>query len=460
MTPSSAIWVGVRKEARALWLPWATCAATLVAVAVLESDRRIPLRAELVYFMGSVALAALAIGHEYTHGTLSLMLSLPSDRRRLLLVKLGVLTPMLATLGLVALAVLSARPGFGPSPFSRASMLCALLMAPWLTMLCRSPLGGAVFAIGVTGQIHLFADVVGIARFGWADTIASKQQFTLAVLWWSLLGAGAVAAVAGWRTFMRLEAIDGRGPEVRWPRWLVGEATPTSAALPSRRGRPLWLLAQKELRLQQLSFIVAGLHVLGWVALSTFYRGVPEAADALAVVGAIYGGSLALLIGSLASAEERQLGTLEWHAMLPVAAWKQWAVKVGIVLVLALLLSFALPVLLAAPDVSVSPWHAGIVLFLATVSLYVSSLCTNVTQSLVLSVAVTFAVLLLVGWSWGAQMFSVSATALVTVGAFVALTLRLAFNNHQRARMDRTQVRRQLAWLAAVATAATIAARY
>ena len=38
---------------------------------------------------------------------------------------------------------------------------------------------------------------------------------------------------------------------------------------------------------------------------------------------------LALLIGSLASAEERQLGTLEWQGLLPMASWKQWAAKVG-----------------------------------------------------------------------------------------------------------------------------------
>ena len=40
------------------------------------------------------------------------------------------------------------------------------------------------------------------------------------------------------------------------------------AAIRGRRVRkrhPLWLLTKKELRLQQLSFVVAGLYVLGWL---------------------------------------------------------------------------------------------------------------------------------------------------------------------------------------------------
>ena len=66
--------------------------------------------------------------------------------------------------------------------------------------------------------------------------------------------------------------------------------------------------------------------------------GLPE--FPLAGVGILYGALLAVLIGSLASAEERQNGTLEWQLLLPMAAWKQWAVKVGTVLVLTALLSY------------------------------------------------------------------------------------------------------------------------
>ena len=56
-----------------------------------------------------------------------------------------------------------------------------------------------------------------------------------------------------------------------------------------------------------------------------------------------------ILIGSLASAEERQLGTLEWQTLLPSPAWQQWAVKVGVTFGLALLLGVGLPALLHTP---------------------------------------------------------------------------------------------------------------
>ena len=50
----------------------------------------------------------------------------------------------------------------------------------------------------------------------------------------------------------------------------------------------------------------------------------------------LHAGAIPLLAGSLASAEERQLGTRDWQGLLPVAAWRQWAVKVAVVLLLSL----------------------------------------------------------------------------------------------------------------------------
>ena len=108
----------------------------------------------IVYAVGTVALGALSIGHEYTNRTLTLLLSLPVDRRRLYLVKLGVLIPML-----VALAALASRPArtrraldpAGAAPILLLAVACGLFLAPWLTMVCRSPLAGIVFALAIPG---------------------------------------------------------------------------------------------------------------------------------------------------------------------------------------------------------------------------------------------------------------------------------------------------------------------
>lgn len=52
-----------------------------------------------------------------------------------------------------------------------------------------------------------------------------------------------------------------------------------------------------------------------------------------------------MLIGALASAEERGLGTLHWQMLQPYAAWKQWTIKVATALTLTALLGVALPAL-------------------------------------------------------------------------------------------------------------------
>ena len=86
-----------------------------------------------------------------------------------------------------------------------------------------------------------------------------------------------------------------------------------------------------------------------------------------------------LLAGSLASAEERQLGTLEWHALLPMSARTQWMVKVGVTVGVACALGMALPTALASMmgsreiRVGVQPFlSAGVglaVIFLSVMSL-------------------------------------------------------------------------------------------
>ena len=72
-------------------------------------------------------------------------------------------------------------------------------------------------------------------------------------------------AIAGWRTFMRLEAVDGRGPEIHLPAWLRRSDVSTPDVAGATRRHAVWLLVKKELHLQEMAFVVAGLHVLGWL---------------------------------------------------------------------------------------------------------------------------------------------------------------------------------------------------
>ena len=149
---------------------------------------------------------------------------------------------------------------------------------------------------------------------------------------------GCVAA-ASWPTFRRLESIDGPGAQIEAPQWFSAAARPGA-------DHPVWALVKKELHLQQMTFIVVLIYIAGWAALSIAGRGNPDLEDVVIPLTIIYLGLLSILIGSLASAEERQFGTIEWQMLAPTAAWRQWAVKAGVAIGLALLLGGALPVVL------------------------------------------------------------------------------------------------------------------
>ena len=96
----------------------------------------------------------MSIGQEYMDRTLPLLLTVPVRRERLLLVKLGVLGAMLLTLGVVAYTYVFA-PFFPAHRQAERLVTCllpvlyGLCLAPWLTMVCRSPVAGAVVTAAI-----------------------------------------------------------------------------------------------------------------------------------------------------------------------------------------------------------------------------------------------------------------------------------------------------------------------
>ena len=329
----------IGKEFRALLPAWLACAAVMVAgVSGFSLLRGFEVAA---YFIGTGALGALSIGHEYTYRTLGILLSQPIDRRRVLLTKLGVLAVMLV--GLLGIAVWTMWLTGEDKRLVGAAilwlpLLVSLFVAPWLTMASRTSIGGAVFSIAIVGMLVLIGQWLGAVRHGYAS---EADAFQVAFLWWALAVLSVVGAVMTWRTFLRLETLDG-------PSGAAGIRAVAAASSTTRltKRNPVWLLMLKELRLQRLALAVAGVYVIGYlVALNV----TPASdGDALTVITVFYGGLLAILIGALASAEERQMGTLDWQMLMPMAAWQQWAVKAATVLGLALLLCIALPWLLVS----------------------------------------------------------------------------------------------------------------
>lgn len=448
MSPPAALAVSIRKEARALLPMWAVSAAALILVGLVE-DRRIAEGGRLVYLLGSLAVASWSIGHEYSHRTLAIMLSLPSARSRLLLIKLGVVIPLLATLGALALTLLPSFRGFGrhdfPALITVLSVVCALILAPLVTMLCRSPIAGVVFAAGLTGWVHMLAQLGGMAVYGSAEAVA-RDQLTTSLRLVGLVSVTALGAVAGWLAFMQLEAIDGL-PDAHWPRGWRRAAVSAPAA---RRSNPFWLLLVKELRLQQMTFIITGLFIVGGLWIWMLSGVIPEFNGAPEPMVALNGLMLAWLIGSLASAEERHLGTIEWQTLLPVAAWQQWMVKAGVTLGLSLLLAIGVPTLFAIDGLQFNPVYIGLIVALATGSLYVSSFCSSGLRTL----TVSGPAILLVFVPLGRFLRPVPPDPMLPVEILLAslllLALRFGFENHRSGERDFKRVGRQLLVLTAL----------
>ncbi len=431
-----ALWVMVRKEARALWLAWAVTAAACVIVAV-AGQPQLTSSGRLAFFLGSVTLAAMAVGHEYSDGTLPLLLSLPVDRRRIIIAKLLAVLPMLGSLALV-----NATIGLGGPYFERGTLIGALSavaavsLAPWLTMLCRHPLAGTVFSLGVAGMLQLasLGAVLIWARLGGSMTLGLETLHSR-VLVTSLIATSLLGAVAGWRTFIRLEAMQGPDAPLTWPQWLRSRMALDQAAVEARprRERPLWLLVKKEVRLQHISIAVAAINVVIWFTARWLASDSEADDEVLAAVGIMYGVLLAVLIGAVASASERQMGTFAWQQLLPFPAWHQWLVKTAVVLGVSLSLAFVLPVLLARGDLAFNPAHAGAVVALTIGSLFVSSLCGSGLQALALSVPALLAIAALLVWSFSFLQAG-PELALAAVAALTGVTWWFAFVNHRTAR--------------------------
>src|SRR5260221_1610599 len=392
------------KEFRALLPVWGAAAFTIGADTWLRGTGMhslFPL-GTFAYIVGPLALGAHVIGHEFTNRTLASLPVQPCRRSSMLLIKASVLAVMLMALGFIARVVLfqslaGTLGNFPRYPTLYLPVIGGLCVAPYLTMRLRSQMAGVLFATTIPGLTYLLALLGGVIIYGTGT--AAAETLALAV-WmpamWIFAAAGAVLSA---RSFMQLQDTEGGREELRLPRWFA--LTDASPIRP-----PLWMLAKKELRLHHMTFAMGALYALTVTSLIIASRLNPEFGREFPIrgVGLLYFALLPLLMGSLASAQERQFGMLQSQAMLPVPRAQQWAVKASVVLVLALGLGVVLPwFVFAPPQISRTafwPLAAGIAL-LTTWSLYISSWCGSGIIALALLLPASAAAMLLArGIDW------------------------------------------------------------
>ena len=342
MTTAATVWTpAIRKELRPLLPAWlATVAAILlVHLPTPHGDAGFEVVIDLAlvsFFVGTAVVGALAIGHEYLYGTLGSLLAQPRERRDILLQKLAVLVPLEIAIGLLFRARV---PGLRvPMLFWSVDVLpvvAAVTVAPWLTMLCKSAIAGAVFTVtllGICWGVGILSQSLPFVLPYWTVGIFMGGEILLCL----------VGAVMSWRTFMHLEAVGGPGGES-----FVVEGRTSSAVVGTNhvarvRSRA-WLVARKDLRLQLPSLVVALVYTVGSLVFAAVEPNAKEVSQALYGLAPLYIGLITLLIGAVSSAEERQLGTAEWQAMMPMAAASQWAIKVLVTVGTLAVLALAAP---------------------------------------------------------------------------------------------------------------------
>jgi hypothetical protein len=470
----------VGKELRALMPLW-LLALVVLTLTAWPLRHYLMTRAELNLALNGVfclIFGASTFGYEFNHRTMPLLLAQPRARASLWRVKMGVLVFLVMTTSLVTGGFgLQFYSGFLDDSFDTnqclilaATVLSAVGVAPWMTLLTRSTLAGAVFAGALPIGLWGTANLLGWAVFGdkvYADNPPDTFIWTCYLV--PLIGHWVAAPFLGYRAFVRLQALDGPNAGLRLPRWLA-RWLPAKAAVADvpRRRNVVWELVKKELHLQQMTFLLAGLFCLGWLAavvleMIRLKYGNPEAAgtDPLGWVF-MYLFVVPLLAGALSCAEERQHGTLAWQLIQPLAAWRQWLVKVGVVVGLALVLAVGLPLalLLVSPfpearreftgdAIGSSPYVVGA----CCVAIYLSSLSQTSVRALLSSlvaVVLTGAAVVAVvnGFArfyrpvvnWDAlhqQPFIFMAEILAATGATLLLALLLGFALANFRRLDR-----------------------
>jgi hypothetical protein len=369
------------KEARALMAPWA-----LLLVAVIGAHFMLDVFTLPVAVAGAIGLGAWSVGHDYSYRTLPLQLAQPVNRTWLWLHKILVLLAMIAVIAVTAALLLPDR-----DMWLLIGAGAGVTLAPWLTMVSRNARAGIIFTIAVL----LFWFIAGTWIRENTGAPVVEAGFVAIVL---------AAGVLGWRAFQALPAIDERTEHLTlpdtWPHPARDRSHPVS------RSRRLFALLGKELSLQAPVLLLSTLFVLAWVGRWTLND--TGTRDLIQMVATLFhAGTVPMLAGALASAEERRLGAWDTQALQPMSSRAQWLLKVFVVMAVAIGCAVALPMLLAQAEISLLGrgdvrqfvfgalfYHAEtqvaiplVVLLLAALGLYASSLSHNAVQALLASIA-------------------------------------------------------------------------
>ena len=345
----------LRKEVRQIIWPWAMLMMGGVLVLILPREVgaasvQQEIWAKVVDFLlpagtfaGTVFIAALVLGSEFQHRTISMRLAQPIPRVQFWQEKLA-----LTTLAVIPVTTLYAMAlGFQPD---RIVVLAAI---SWGALVVAGSLPMALLSRSIIGTIALTTVVAAPAGGVWAyldvHGYTSKLAFGIAGLILTAYAAGLVW-LGRWMT-LRFQSADGMQVAGFVP---GAQLVPKSLLnlLTCRPTQPVLNLFRTELRLLRSLWPLAGLVTLAWTLVSAF-RWVPEGVWIPSKFGEVaYGLTLTfsllvnVLAGAMSLGEEKTWGTHSWNMTLPISVTTQWFIKWLVGTVTAVIVCAALPILI------------------------------------------------------------------------------------------------------------------
>jgi hypothetical protein len=495
----------LRKEIRLILPFWGIALALgVIPVFAMRSTEwwHVSDGAFLLFAFGLTLLGLAPFGQEFGWGTFSIMLAQPVERRRIWKTKFLLTLAAGASVFLLfawsahvlladnlreqvqwmvsihhmdadkAVAMMGVdRIEFAPSVFKAlALLLMAITGGLWTTLLFRQTGAALWFAILIPGVLVVIVEGI----FHAASNTATDMAVDGMLLFYSIAGLA-----WAWRMFARAQDSQWLGETVAMFSLKSSRADVVSDK-PRRKGA-FRALVRKELQSNQISFVIAfGLLVLHSCTL--IFRGVyvlprnSEFRFALEAVPFLWL-LMPWLMGCMAVAEERKLGTMESQLCLPVTRRLQFIIKIAMVLILGTVLGGFMPAIIetigSGAGVSsefmpanfaslialeMYPKVIGVqlaALLIGVVSIFASSLTRNTLHALGLAIVVGGAWVMLFNWVQfqsvqGYEYTLWKGPLILVVGPSLAIvaTIGLSFSNFKRLHAGHRVWLRNLAVLA------------
>jgi hypothetical protein len=384
----------VKKELRLLLPGWGMAVLLALPPICTRSDDGIPV---FLLFIGLIMMALTPFGRESSLNTFSTLLAQPAERRRIWNTKLTLLgAAFVSVFAVWRLASALSFHDYGGSPAdpeaTTAVLVGGLLVfistfagGLWATLLLRQLAGAFWLAALVPAMLAGF-----VAAF-LSESHSEKVVLGVMAI---VLGIYSIAGLlfARW-LFFRAQDIGWTGGIIALPELKFFGARADTADLP-RAHKPLFALLKKELHLQQVSLLGAlGLFIahVGVIVLRSVHKFEHNSAgEILTAITWMLWMVMPVLIGAMAVAEERRLGTLEGQLCQPASRRMQFIVKAVVTFTLGMLFGGIIPGGLETLASSTGMWHdnihllpilMGTSLWLVLVGFFASSMARNFLQA-------------------------------------------------------------------------------